>query len=485
MIIPSTKNRRVVLGKVRKFTILFSSAVACISRQRVSCAWFLYPSYSQRRQRVSFWLSLQSTFMEGRVPEEDPLKWERMYQEGGNAAPFKLEGMMNLQQSSEVRVVSFDLDNTLWVTSATISAANEALAAFLDARGVVQPQRIETIMGILFKENKERYCPIEVEQAKAPALLTLLRKDAIRKILLDDNGYSSESAECSAEEAFQTWTNARHDAITFNMAEAVKECLQEIAAIQTSDGHSVVIGAITDGNSDPRLIDELSKYFHFCVNAEKVGISKPDKRIYLKAVQELAGHPSLKHLLPDDDAQDYELESRLGPWWVHVGDDFIKDVVAAKDLNMRSVWARELVLDKQVDYAFSEGKPKRSVEALVKDVSKNEVVKMQVGATDYLVNSLHQEFADAIVDRFGEVATVLNAWHSEGLVKTSTPLQIVENDVTVQEEVVLRPEVESGDTENDRTPNIKNGGSKFCLFCGNALPGAAKFCSKCGEGQQV
>jgi FMN phosphatase YigB (HAD superfamily) len=485
MIIPSTKNRRVVLGKVRKFTILFSSAVACISRQRVSCAWFLYPSYSQRRQRVSFWLSLQSTFMEGRIPEEDPLKWERMYQEGGNAAPFKLEGMMNLQQSSEVRVVSFDLDNTLWVTSATISAANEALAAFLDARGVVQPQRIETIMGILFKENKERYCPIEVEQAKAPALLTLLRKDAIRKILLDDNGYSSESAECSAEEAFQTWTNARHDAITFNMAEAVKECLQEIAAIQTSDGHSVVIGAITDGNSDPRLIDELSKYFHFCVNAEKVGISKPDKRIYLKAVQELAGHPSLKHLLPDDDAQDYELESRLGPWWVHVGDDFIKDVVAAKDLNMRSVWARELVLDKQVDYAFSEGKPKRSVEALVKDVSKNEVVKMQVGATDYLVNSLHQEFADAIVDRFGEVATVLNAWHSEGLVKTSTPLQIVENDVTVQEEVVLRPEVESGDTENDRTPNIKNGGSKFCLFCGNALPGAAKFCSKCGEGQQV
>jgi FMN phosphatase YigB (HAD superfamily) len=393
--------------------------------------------------------------------------------------------MMNLQQSSEVRVVSFDLDNTLWVTSATISAANEALAAFLDARGVVQPQRIETIMGILFKENKERYCPIEVEQAKAPALLTLLRKDAIRKILLDDNGYSSESAECSAEEAFQTWTNARHDAITFNMAEAVKECLQEIAAIQTSDGHSVVIGAITDGNSDPRLIDELSKYFHFCVNAEKVGISKPDKRIYLKAVQELAGHPSLKHLLPDDDAQDYELESRLGPWWVHVGDDFIKDVVAAKDLNMRSVWARELVLNKQVDYALSEGKPERSVEALVKDVSKNEVVKMQVGATDYLVNSLHQEFADAIVDRFGEVATVLNAWHSEGLVKTSTPLQIVENEVTVQEEVVLRPEVESGDTENDRTPNIKNGGSKFCLFCGNALPGAAKFCSKCGEGQQV
>jgi hypothetical protein len=83
MIIPSTKNRRVVLGKVRKFTILFSSAVACISRQRVSCAWFLYPSYSQRRQRVSFWLSLQSTFMEGRIPEEDPLKWERMYQEGG------------------------------------------------------------------------------------------------------------------------------------------------------------------------------------------------------------------------------------------------------------------------------------------------------------------------------------------------------------------------------------------------------------------
>jgi FMN phosphatase YigB (HAD superfamily) len=33
----------------------------------------------------------------------------------------------------------------------------------------------------------------------------------------------------------------------------------------------------------------------------------------------------------------------VGPWWVHIGDDFFKDIVAAKESQMRTVWARELI----------------------------------------------------------------------------------------------------------------------------------------------
>ena len=38
--------------------------------------------------------------------------------------------------SSEVRVVSFDLDNTVWKTGPTIQAANDVLASFLEKQGI-------------------------------------------------------------------------------------------------------------------------------------------------------------------------------------------------------------------------------------------------------------------------------------------------------------------------------------------------------------
>jgi hypothetical protein len=105
-------------------------------------------------------------------------------------------------QHYPVRVITFDLDNTLWKTSATIAAANDALAEFLDAHSIVQPKRIEKIMGELFRASKETYCPIEPESAKAPVLLTQLRKDAVVQILIHDNGYSKQEAEAFAHQAF-------------------------------------------------------------------------------------------------------------------------------------------------------------------------------------------------------------------------------------------------------------------------------------------
>lgn len=103
----------------------------------------------------------------------------------------------------EVRVITFDLDNTLWDTGATISAANDALADFLDEHKIVQPKRIEQIMGDLFRASKTTYAPLDAESAKAPVLLTQLRKDALLQILVDDNDFTPEDAEEFANEAFQ------------------------------------------------------------------------------------------------------------------------------------------------------------------------------------------------------------------------------------------------------------------------------------------
>jgi len=104
---------------------------------------------------------------------------------------------------SPVRVITFDLDNTLWNTGATISAANDAVAQYLNDSHIQQSKRTEVIMGELFQASKAKYCPLDGVDGKSPVLLTQLRKDALAQILIHDNGYSEEDAKTFAEQAFQ------------------------------------------------------------------------------------------------------------------------------------------------------------------------------------------------------------------------------------------------------------------------------------------
>jgi FMN phosphatase YigB (HAD superfamily) len=384
---------------------------------------------------------------------------------------------------SEVRVVSFDLDNTLWNTSATIDAANDALASFLDSRKIVQPIRVEKVMGELFQKNMSRYCPLD-EKAKAPVYLTLLRKDAIRNILEEANGYSAEEATTVSEEAFELWVQARHDAILNNMAVSAVNCLKEISSMQRKDGHRIIIGAITDGNSDPKRVQALAPFFDFCINAESVGVGKPDKRVYLEAIRQVASMPSMQDIfgnspstLPAD-----SLEEKMGHFWVHVGDDFTKDVVAGKGLNMRTVWCRELILDslKQQTVVHREIPPELSVEDLVKQVSEMKVVKMEIGAGDYLSEMLQNEFADSVIDSFVDLSSLLKKWHT-----SETPLasSLLPAEDAQQVSALHMEKANSRTVAREATEPANRDETKFCIFCGTKLPSVAKFCSGCGQAQ--
>ena len=228
-------------------------------------------------------------------------------------------------------MVTFDLDNTLWKTGATIGAANDALATFMgnlrrttDGEPIQQPVRVEVLMGELFKENPSRYCPLETDNPpKAAVLLTNLRTDAIKVLLEKYNDFPPEEAEKVAQEAFSAWTQARHAAIPEHYASSVLSCLERISKVTTSTGHPVLIGAITDGNSDPRKVKELEQYFEFCVNAESVGIAKPDKRVYHEAIRNVAKHPAFDGMntafiqSQSETVDDLEtLENLVGPYWV-------------------------------------------------------------------------------------------------------------------------------------------------------------------------
>jgi len=395
-----------------------------------------------------------------------------------------------------VRVVTFDLDNTIWKTGAVISSANEALAKHLDSRGIETPVRVESVMGTLFKSNKAKYCPIlakdlkgnvdmSMDHIKAPVLLTQLRKDAVMVVLRNQTVELEHDLEYLAEEAFQVWTEARHDAIPSNLASSVLDGLQEIRNLKTRDGRDVVVGAITDGNSDPRKVEILEKYFDFVVNAESVGVSKPDRRIYDAAVRHVSSNDDLNHVFGADVVDNFDVVlDRLGPWWVHIGDDFLKDIVAAKDLKMRSVWCRELILDK-LPTRDAIVKEQSNGKELDKALEKGTVLNMIIGTEDYLKEEIHDEFADAIVDNFSHVSKVISSWHEKGA--NSNQLEANQDDlpeyfsITMPDEKIAAKEQMAEEVEETSSKSDL----KFCIDCGEKIPRAANFCSFCGNKQPL
>eukprot|EP00559_Dactyliosolen_fragilissimus_P003403 CAMPEP_0184857800 /NCGR_PEP_ID=MMETSP0580-20130426/2950_1 /TAXON_ID=1118495 /ORGANISM="Dactyliosolen fragilissimus" /LENGTH=524 /DNA_ID=CAMNT_0027353615 /DNA_START=144 /DNA_END=1718 /DNA_ORIENTATION=- len=492
--------------------------------------WKLHRSFSVSYSTTSF-SNLE------KEDEDDLDKWEKMYKENTalnqlgkishtNATPDTIAFDENGDIISEVRVVTFDLDNTLWKTSAVITSANDALASYLQSMNIYVPTRVEVVMGELFRQRKEIYSPslhdwnsssnddnantndtannnTVQSKSSSPVYLTQLRKDAIKDILVTHNGYdeNDEGGITFANQAFEVWANARHSAIPLNFADSVLSCLTDIRNIKTSHGHNVIIGAITDGNSDPRKVNILKPFFDFCVNAEGVGVSKPNRKVYDTAILHVASREELKDIFDEcNDWKDSQLTDNIvGSWWVHVGDDFMKDIVAAKEMKMRSIWSRELILKKpnipnnpdinhtnnsmnidtqQKQYDI----PQREVFDLMKEIAEKQVIQMSIGSEDFLANTIEMEFADAIVDEFKDVASTIINWHNTALTKSYT---------LEQKSEIINPYDQAGNDNivgsiplNDKSQTrdeITN--SKFCIHCGTKLPLVAKFCSSCGGSQ--
>eukprot|EP00957_Ditylum_brightwellii_P006641 504221-Ditylum_brightwellii.AAC.1 len=156
-------------------------------------------------------------------------------------------------------------------------------------------------MGDLFQANKVQYAPgvVDEKDIKGPTLLTQLRIDAVFSLLVQYNEMQEEEAQKVAQEAFEVWTQARHDAIPTHAVPNLLSTLNQLRSIQyksdssSTDSYPVVIGAITD------------------VNAERVGISKPDRRLYEAAVAEV----STLALLGDGNEKELMVEDGVGPWW--------------------------------------------------------------------------------------------------------------------------------------------------------------------------
>ena len=196
---------------------------------------------------------------------------------------------------SGIKLLCFDLDDTLWPCKPTIIAAEQTLYVFLQkhAPKITQCLSVEDL-------RKKRMDFL----GRRPELkhdLTALRieslKDLANEFDLDDDW---------VDEAFQVFYDARQKVTLFDDVADVLDKLQ--------DKYRLV--AVSNGNADIEKTG-VGHWFEFLISAADVGFMKP--------------HPAVfETVLKQSGCMAEEV--------LHIGDDPHHDVFAASQAGIRSVW---------------------------------------------------------------------------------------------------------------------------------------------------
>lgn len=215
-----------------------------------------------------------------------------------------------------IKVIAFDLDDTLWAVKPVIIRAEQRLDSWLKTHVPELRYDVHSM-----RELRHELLRQEPELGKK---ITELRRRIIQQAMRMSD-ISSRRATHLANEAIEVFLAARNDIQFFAGALASLEELSK----------RYVLGALSNGNADIRRIG-LEGIFTFAFSAETVGAPKPDPRLF---------HAALAH-------------TRTQPTeMVYVGDDPKLDIDAAKRVGLHTIWmknperieAGETVADEAID----------------------------------------------------------------------------------------------------------------------------------------
>lgn len=199
--------------------------------------------------------------------------------------------------NASIRLITFDLDDTLWPVAPVIVRAEHRMRDFLDQHAPEVYRRLD-------RDDFARIREAVLE--KQPALLhdiSTLRRDVLKEALRTC-GYADVDALAAG--AFAAFLDARHDIEYFEDALDTLELLSR----------RFTLAALSNGNADVARLG-LDRYFAFHLSAERVGRRKPHPEMFEQALQE-AG-------IGADAA-------------VHVGDHADDDIRGANQVGMATVW---------------------------------------------------------------------------------------------------------------------------------------------------
>lgn len=207
-----------------------------------------------------------------------------------------------------IKLVTLDLDNTLWEAETIIYDAHRAMVAWLTENisgsdALLSDEAWRSLRKQLISDRPDiAHHPTEIRKAMLRAALTPL---ALELAVLEQ----------AIESAFNVFHEGR------NRVKPFPEAIELLTYLQDH----VPVVAITNGNSDLIRIG-IAHHFKYIVSAESAGVAKPHPDIFLKALH-LAG--------------DIKPEEAL-----HVGDHIEEDVEAARRLGFKTIWVNPGRIDK-------------------------------------------------------------------------------------------------------------------------------------------
>ncbi len=194
-----------------------------------------------------------------------------------------------------IRLITIDLDDTLWPCAPVIRDAEDALYAWLEARA---PRLTAAHDAASLREHR---CALMQASPEIAHDVTALRLLALR-LLLDEFGYDTGLAD-DAMALFQQRRNL------------VQPYADVPAALQRlRDRYRLV--ALTNGNAEVHKTP-LRDVFHRSLTAAEAGAAKPEPAMFELAMRWAGAQPGQT---------------------LHVGDDPLRDVEAARRVGIDAVW---------------------------------------------------------------------------------------------------------------------------------------------------
>lgn len=203
------------------------------------------------------------------------------------------------QQQNNIKVITFDLDDTLWHVKPVLIKAEEIVFNWLSERA---PKVSDQFSAESFRDWK---WDLYKKQPNLTNKISQMRIFSVEQVLLYV-GYEKKIATQYAAESFEIFLDARHQVTLFD------EVLPLLKALHGRYS----LGVLTNGNADVNRLD-IGKLFDFSFSAEQLNASKPAAD-HFEAAQKTSG------------AKASEI--------IHIGDHIEHDVVGARLAGCHAIW---------------------------------------------------------------------------------------------------------------------------------------------------
>jgi putative hydrolase of the HAD superfamily len=248
---------------------------------------------------------------------------------------------LSAKPSTNVDLITFDLDDTIFPVGPVVQDANKSLIDHLKELGYATITQESLIASTKHIRNEL------LQQENKVITYTELRK---RAICLEINKYLDEQKHDAIEvinneqltftdsivvQAYDIWEANRHlaaEKYLYHDTIPMLESLQE-------QYPNAVIGAITNGKGNPMMMKQtIHEFFDFCVSGEDENVfpyRKPNQEIYSKSLECFY---DLRDSTADTPTTTRSSE-KDNLCWFHIGDDLANDVGASAKSGAYSIWA--------------------------------------------------------------------------------------------------------------------------------------------------